>query len=85
MINKTRVIHIIKTTPHADFLEFLLGRCNLSNKERSLIDARVAEEITQEEYAEQTERSPRHVRELEKRAFDKIIMNWSSLDWLDKL
>lgn len=85
MMDKQKVVHILQTAPYADLIEFLLGRCNLSEKERRMINDRAKEEITQEEYAEKIGKSTRYVQIHEDRAYQKIIENWSQLEFLDHL
>lgn len=83
MMDKKRVEHIIQDTPYRDFVDFLLDRCNLSEKELALIYARAKEEISQEKYAEQIGYSPRYVQIHEDKAYQKIIKNWSQLEFLN--
>lgn len=84
-MTKKDVFHIIQTTPYKDLIDFLLDRCNLSRKERDLVYERAKEGLTQEEYAEKIGYSPRNFQRIEDKTFEKIIRNWSEIDFLSKI
>lgn len=84
-MDKKRVISIIQKAPYKDLIDFLLDRCNLNAKEHALVYARAKEGLSQEEYAEQVGYSPRNLQRIEEKAFEKVIKNWSSLDFLNMI
>lgn len=83
-MDKKQVRRIIQNMAQADLLKFLIGRANLTNKEQSVIECRMRQDRTQEDTAEQLERSTRWVQEHEDAAVRKLIENWSGIRFLEQ-